>query len=108
LINALVKTVRHTAVPLLQAVEESPTLAHLSRLARQSSLRMKLVQPVLPLALRALVRAGVPEADSWCLLAPHAAAAAKLRQLMPAMLRALEDGGEPVQSIRIKVMQASR
>ena len=36
------------------------------------------------------------------------AAAAKLRQLMPAMLRALEDGGEPVQSIRIKVMQASR
>lgn len=96
---------RNTAVPVLQAVEESPTLAQLSRLARQSSERLALIRPVLPATLRALVRPGVPEPGAWCLLVPHAAAATKLRQLVPLMVRALEDGGEPVQSIRIKVMQ---
>ena len=100
-----VNITRHTAVSVLQAVDESPTLAHLSRLARQSSVRLKLVQPVLPSALRALVRPGAPEPDAWCLLVPHAAAAAKLRQLIPRMIRALEDGGESIQTIRIKVMQ---
>ncbi len=96
---------RHTAVPVLQAVEQSPTLAQLSRLVKQSSARMALVQPLLPPSLRTLVHAGAPEPDAWCLLAPHAAAAAKLRQLMPVMLSALERGGEPVKTIRIKVMQ---
>ena len=100
-----VNITRHSAVPVLQAVDESPTLAHLSQLVRQSSARLALVRPVLPPALRALVRPGAPTPDAWCLLVPHASAAAKLRQLMPSMLRALEDGGEPVQTIRIKVMQ---
>ena len=96
---------RHTAISVLQAVDESPTLAQLSRLARQSASRLALVRPVLPPALRALVQPGAPQPDSWCLLVPHAAAAAKLRQLMPRMIQALDDGGEPVQTIRIKVMQ---
>ena len=101
-----VNITRHAAaVPVHEALEASPTLAHLSRLARQSSARMALVRPVLPRALQALVHPGAPEADTWCLLAPHAAGAAKLRQLMPAMLRALEEGGESVRAIRIKVMQ---
>ena len=96
---------RHSAIPVLQAVDESPTLAQLSRLARQSSARLALVRPVLPPALRMLVQPGAPEPDSWCLLVPHAAAAAKLRQLLPRMMLALEEGGEPVQTIRINVMQ---
>ena len=101
-------TTRRAAVSLLQAVEESPTLAHLSRLTKQSAQRMALVRPLMPPALRGLVHSGAPAPDAWCILAPHAAAAAKLRQLMPIMLKALEDGGEPVQAIRIKVMQPRR
>lgn len=100
-----VNTTRHNTFSVLQAVDESPTLAQLSRLAHQSSARLALVRPVLPPALRTLVQPGAPAPDSWCLLVPHAAAAAKLRQLMPRMIRALEDGGESVQTIRIKVMQ---
>ena len=97
---------RHSAIPLQQAVDESPTLARLSQLARQSSARMALVRPIIPAPLRKLVQPGVPEPDLWCVLVPHAAAAAKLRQLMPRMIKALQEGGEPVQAIRIKVMQS--
>ena len=62
--------------------------------------------PLLPPALRELVRPGPIEGESWCLLVPHNAAAAKLRQLAPALLDRLRATGRSVSTIRIKVMRA--
>ena len=96
------------AISLQQAVAEAPTLAHLSRLAAESAARLAVVRPLLPPALRPLVQAGAPEGEAWTLLAPHYAAAAKLRQLAPALQAALAVAGHPVRTLRIKVAQARR
>ena len=42
---------------------------------------------------------------AWGLLVPHNAAAAKLRQLLPALMAALEAAGHPVPAIRVKVLR---
>ncbi|MDO5625145.1 MAG: hypothetical protein Q4G71_10690 [Pseudomonadota bacterium] len=97
---------KHHSVTLQQAVQNTPTLARLSELAGQSAARMALIRPLLPPALRTLVRPGMPEPDSWCILVPHAAAAAKLRQLVPALLQALAAGGHPLQSLQVKIASA--
>ena len=52
--------------------------------------------------------APMPEGEAWTLLAPHNAAAAKLRQLAPALQAALAVAGHPVRTLRIKVAQARR
>ena len=96
------------AISLQQAVAEAPTLAHLSRLAAESAARLAVVRPLLPPALRPLVQAGAPEGEAWTLLAPHNAAAAKLRQLAPALQAARAVAGHPVRTLRIKVAQARR
>ena len=72
-----------TTLTLQQAVAQAPTLARLSELASESGARLAIIQPLLPPALRPLVRPGAPEPDAWALLVPHNAAAAKLRQLQP-------------------------
>ena len=56
---------------------------------------------------RTLVQAGAPDADGLTLLAPHNAAAAKLRQLAPALLAALDGAGHPVNAIRVKVLRST-
>ena len=45
---------------------------------------------------------------AWTLLAPHNAAAAKLRQLAPALQAALAAAGHPVSTLRVKVAQPLR
>jgi len=94
---------KHTAIRLQDAVDHAPTLARLSRVAAESALRLKIVQPRLPSALRELVRSGPIDEAGWCLLVPHQAAAAKLRQLTPALLETLQAAGHPAAAIRIKV-----
>ena len=94
---------RHYAVPLLQAAEESPTLASLVSRMRASSNRLEAVQSLLPLPLRKSVQAGPLEDGQWCLLASSNAVAAKLRQFVPALQMHLETQGLPVSDIRIKV-----
>ncbi|MDO5690856.1 MAG: hypothetical protein Q4G70_00025 [Pseudomonadota bacterium] len=95
------------ALTLQQAVAQAPTLARLSELAAESALRLAVIRPLLPPALRELVRPGAPEPDAWALLVPHNAAAAKLRQLVPALQQALATAGHPVATIRIKVLRAA-
>ncbi len=72
-------------------------------MAAESAARLAVILPVLPPALRPLVRAGAPDGDAWTLLVPHNSAAAKLRQLAPALVSALSAAGHPVATIRIKV-----
>jgi hypothetical protein len=95
-------------VTLQQAAEESPTLARLAQLARESGERLKAVESLIPLSLRCAVRPGPIEGPAWCLLVDSSAAAAKLRQLIPALLNRLRDRGWQVTSIRLKVQIAQQ
>lgn len=99
---------RHHPVTLLQAAEDSPTLARLAELARESGERLKAVESLIPEALRPAVQAGPIEGAAWCLLVSNNAAAAKLRQVLPALQSRLCDRGWQVTSIRLKVQSGQR
>ena len=92
----------------MQAAEDSPTLARLVELARESGERLKAVEPLIPEALRPAVKAGPIEGTAWCLLVSNNAAAAKLRQVLPALQSRLRDRGWQVTSIRLKVQSGQR
>jgi hypothetical protein len=96
-------TRRHHAVPLHEAAEESPTLARLAQLARESGERLKAIEPSIPAPLRRSVRPGPIDGTSWCLLVDSSAAAAKLRQLLPVLQDKLNSLGWQVTAIRLKV-----
>lgn len=98
---------RKHAISLLQATQESPTLARLSDLAADSSARLKAVQMLIPSSLRATVQAGPIDGSAWCLLVGSTAAAAKIRQLIPAMEAHLRSNGWEIASIRLKVRAPS-
>jgi hypothetical protein len=97
---------RHHAITLMQAAEGAPALARLAELARESSTWLRTIQPLLPVALRGAVKAGPINGDSWCLLVSGNAAAAKLRQVTPALLACLRSQGFKVNSIRLKVQMS--
>jgi hypothetical protein len=90
-------------VTLQQAAEDSPTLARLAQLARESGERFKAVELLIPAPLRSAVRPGPIEGPTWCLLVDSNAAAAKLRQVVPALLNRLRDRDGQITSIRLKV-----
>lgn len=96
-------TRRHLPVTLLQATQDSPVLARLSELSRDSVARLKAVEPMIPAVLRSSVTAGPIEGSNWCLIVNNNAAAAKLRQLLPAMQAHLRTRGWEVNAIRLKV-----
>lgn len=96
-------TRRHHAITALHAVETSPGLAKLAALTRDSSQRLLAIQPLVPPLLRASLQAGPIEGSTWCLLVKSNAAAAKLRQLLPALGAHLRTKGWDVAHIRIKV-----
>ncbi|PWW48593.1 hypothetical protein [Melaminivora alkalimesophila] len=94
---------RHYAISVHQASQESPTLAQLAALARESSERLRALEPLIPPLLRPALQAGPIEGDRWCLLVRNNAAAAKARQLLPAFEAHLRSKGWNVNSIRLKV-----
>lgn len=95
---------RHHAISLLHASAESPTLAKLTALTRDSSDRLRAIEMLIPPTLRTTVQAGPIDGDSWCLLVKSNSAAAKLRQLLPAFQAHLRTKGWQVNSIRLKVL----
>ena len=86
-----------------EALADAPVLRELGTRIAQSSACLDLVRPLLPASLRPLVRAGPIGDGVWCLLVPGPAAAAKIRQLLPALLERLAAAGQPVQTIRLSV-----
>lgn len=90
-----------------QAAEDSPTLARLAALARESGERLRAIQSLLPAGLRSAVKAGPIEGTAWCLLVEGNAAAAKLRQVLPALQAQLCGMGWEVSAIRIRVQTTS-
>ena len=94
---------RHHAITLQQASQESPTLARLTALTRESSARLTAIEALIPPLLRPAVQAGPIEDGCWCLLVQSNAAAAKVRQLLPAFQAHLRSRGWEVNSIRLKI-----
>ena len=94
---------RHHAVTLQQAADASPMLAQLAALTRESSERLKAVESLVPPALRPALQAGPIEGTTWCIVVKSNAAAAKLRQLLPAMQAHLRSKGCEVNVIRLKI-----
>ncbi|MVT37121.1 hypothetical protein GO497_06695 [Acidovorax citrulli] len=94
---------RHHAVTLQQATEDSPTLARLASLTRDSSERLRAVELLIPATLRPAIQAGPIEGATWCLLVRNNAAAAKVRQLLPALQAHLRSRGGEVNAIRLKI-----
>ena len=94
---------RHHSVTLLQASQDSPTLARLTELSRDSVARLKAIESLIPAPLRSAVKAGPIDGEVWCLLLENNAAAAKIRQLLPAFESHLRAKGWKLSSIRLKV-----
>jgi hypothetical protein len=94
---------RNLPMTLLQASQDSPTMAKLIELTRDSVARLKAVEPLIPGSLRAAVKAGPIEGPVWCLILDNNAAAAKIRQILPALESHLRIKGWDVNSIRLKV-----
>jgi hypothetical protein len=98
----------HQAVSFSQAIDNSPSLAKLAEMARASSDMLKRVELLLPAALRASVKAGPIEGENWCLLVTGNAAAAKVRQMLPALQAQLQAEDHGIQNIRLKVLLAQK
>ena len=98
---------RHTPVSLLQASQDSPTLALLTELTRDSTARLKAIESLIPTALRSSVKAGPIEGSNWCLILENNAAASKIRQLLPAFEAHLRSKGWGSTVVRLKVQVAS-
>ena len=93
----------HQPLTLQQATQASPTLAHLSALARDSKERLQAVERLIPAGLLPAIQAGPIEGTTWCLLVRNNAAAAKMRHLLPALQAHLRSRGWEVTAIRLKI-----
>ena len=92
------------SVTFSQAIENSPSLARLAGMVRESSDLLKSVESLLPAPMRASVKAGPIDGETWCLLISSNAAAAKLRQLLPSLQARLQANGHNITSIRLKLL----
>lgn len=95
-----------SAVSLHQAADNSPSLARLADLVRESNNRLKAIETLIPATLRPAVKAGPVDGDNWCLLVNGNAASAKVRQLIPLIQSSLLRQGWEVKSIRLKILIA--
>lgn len=88
------------------AIGSSDALARLMRQARESAQRLADLADTLPPGLRGRVRGGRLDDQTWTLLAPDAAAAAKLRNLLPLLAERLAAEGWPERRLRVKTLGA--
>jgi len=91
-------------LPLAAALGQSEALNSLLRRMRDSRARLDTVAALLPEGMRPSVRPGPLDDTGWVLLVADSSAAAKLRQLMPALEAALLAAAWPPVAIRIKVL----
>lgn len=94
---------RNHTFSILQASQDSPSLARLTELTQDSVARLRAIEPLIPALLRAMVTAGPINGQEWCLIVSNNAAAAKIRQLVPSFQSHLRVKGWDVNSIRLKV-----
>ena len=87
-----------------QIIDGATSLSQLQALARDGQNRLQAILPLLPVSMRSLVQSGGIEGESWCILVPNSAMAAKLRQFLPSLCAYLRTQGWNVQTITVKVM----
>ena len=95
-------------LPMGAALDRSEPLARLLQRLHESRARLAAVQSLLPPGLADAVRAGPLDDDGWSLLAGHAAAAAKLRQLLPRIEAVLHEKGWEATPIKVRVQPPQR
>ncbi len=95
---------RQNSFTVLQASQDSPTLAKLAELSRDSVARLRAVEFLIPAPLRPAIKAGPIEGDVWCLILENNSAAGKVRQILPSLSAHLRVKGWDVNSIRLKVL----
>jgi hypothetical protein len=93
------------SLPLATALGQSEPLASLLQRLRESQARFDAVCGLWPEPLRGSVRPGPLDAQAWVLLAANAAAAAKLRQLLPVIAATLAARGWPEPAVKVKVQR---
>lgn len=86
-----------------QAIEGAPTLSALLAGHQRANACFQRMLPVVPPSLRALVRPGPVDGACWTVFVEHSAAAAKLRQLVPALLAAVSDFDGSIAEVKIKI-----
>ena len=98
---------RKTPYSIEEATQESPTLAKLIDLSRESNAMLQSIQPLIPQNLRPAIKAGpidtTVNGTTWCLIVEGNAAVAKLRQLLPKFQTHLLSTGKQITDIRLKV-----
>ena len=90
-------------LPLAAALNRSEALASLLQRMKGSKDRYQAISGLLPVGLLADVRPGPLDEAAWVLLVANASAAAKVRQLLPALQAALAAAGFPQPAVSIKV-----
>jgi hypothetical protein len=90
----------------MSAIQNSDTLSGLLQSHAKSLRCLALASDLLPEPLVQGLQAGPINGDTWCVLVPHSAAAAKMRQWTPAITAHLRAHGLEVQHLRIKVVAA--
>jgi hypothetical protein len=89
---------------LATALTRSEPLNSLMQRLRDSKARFDAIAPLLPAGLLTDVRPGPLDDAAWVLLVGHAAAAAKVRQLLPSLEDKLRSLGWNGPVIKIKVL----
>ena len=95
---------RGKAQSVAQIIDEASTLSQLQALARDGQNRLQSILPLLPVSLRSLVQAGGVDGETWHILVPNSAVAAKLRQFLPSLCAHLRTKGWNVQTILVKIV----
>ena len=105
--NAVPKSnvvIRGKTQSVTQIIDGATSLSQLQALARDGQNRLQAILPLLPVSMRSLVQSGGVEGESWCILVPNSAMAAKLRQFLPSLCAHLRTKGWNVQLITVKVI----
>ena len=105
--NAVPKSnvvIRGKTQSVKQIIDGATSLSQLQALARDGQNRLQAILPLLPVSMRSLVQSGGIEGESWCILVPNSAMAAKLRQFLPSLCAHLRTKGWNVQTITVKVI----
>jgi len=87
---------------VLEAIAESNTLSQLLNRMDISKACLDIVANLIPLGLQTSISAGPITDKEWCILISNASAVAKLKQLMPTMLAAIQAKSINITSIRLK------
>jgi hypothetical protein len=96
-----------STLPLGTVLGRSEPLGRLMQRLRASNECLEALRPLLPPALLGQTRPGPLDDEGWSLLVANGAAAAKLRQMLPVLERALLAHRGQATPIRIKILPRS-